>query len=257
MDRTWRWARNSAVFLSFLAFFSQSCFEKALAEGFATVDFSILLAFHPQMARYDFSVKRFLLPELNLSDPNQIKKIQDAKNGVVSNPRHLESEKTRLSSFYLSSEESDKKLIQIFEEIDGVLSELSKERGNAAILDRSFLAPPAPFPGLSTPAAVVDCSSADLFSQMLNFDFSVPENFSGPPGQNERMRQGIEARFQDSFKKYTSLNPAFRSLVMNSRGRLFLTGGEDLTAGALSKIFESHGIRLEIRIRLLQLISQL
>ena len=59
-----------------LIFFLAMGLSIVAGAGLATVDYSILLAFHPAMARYDFTFQRFFLPETNLSDPAKMEQIR-------------------------------------------------------------------------------------------------------------------------------------------------------------------------------------
>lgn len=289
-----------------------------LANGFATVDYALLLAFHPQMARYDFSIQRFYLPEINLGDKSQmdrirqkmeerakemvkpveglyrdrgrvqrdLAKLEESSKGTIAEmlsqnkdvsgmqktyaaksealqkeladveARLLAAQEGHLDFLYLPRDKSIAKLRQIFTEIDATLAAVSQERGNLALVDRSFAVPELPNQQPPVPAVGMDLPSADLYSQLLKFDFAIPHHSEAPPDHPARLAQGLNDRFTDLFQKYLTQNASLRPVVSNLRGRLFLAGGLDVTGLALGKILDANGVRPEIKARLLQLMGQ-
>ena len=302
-----------------LIFFLAMGLSIVAGAGLATVDYSILLAFHPAMARYDFTFQRFFLPETNLSDPAKMEQIrkkmgekalagqttevevdrdrqrviremqqleigsrQTISNMLKENKdvgsfqrtysfkqqelnnrlaeldrRYLDAQEAGLELLYLSREKSDQFLAKVFQEIDRHLAAVSQERGGVAIVDRSFMAPPAVTLRPAPPIGDMDISTADLYNQLLGFSFAQPPAGSGPPGHMERVVEGVESRFKDSFQRYLSQAPALRPVVANLRGRMVLAGGEDLTGTVLGRVLDAYGTNPDVKARLLQYVAQL
>ncbi|HNV72156.1 MAG TPA: hypothetical protein PKO06_20785 [Candidatus Ozemobacteraceae bacterium] len=290
------------------------------AGGIASVDYSVLLAFHPQMARFDFTVQRFFQPDLNLSDSRQmesvrqkmaekaaqahterqnlerernriqreIARIEETSNQTISamlrdnkdvtsfqntyrtklqalnaqlselDRKFLAIQEAGLDVIYQSREKSQALFLQVQNEIDQHLAAVATERGGVSIIDRSFLAPPASTFAPPVPVSNIDPVTADLYSQLLNFDFTVPAvEGHGPEGHLDRVKEGVESRFRDQLQRYVSQTPALRPVIANVRGRLLVAGGEDLTALVLGRILDAHRTRPEVKNRLLQLLSSL
>jgi len=291
----------------------------AFAAGMATVDYSLLMAFHPKMSRFDFTVGRFYLPGLNLSNEKQMtdirKKIRQKNSESAPKIAQLDRDRMRnlkeianfdesarttlnamlrdgkdisaiersysqkkiqlqvkqtdldeqllalqeagLDFIYYSREKTKGMIVEIMTEIDRILEQISRERGNLAIIDRSYLSPPASVRPPPVPAEGMDMLSADLYGQLLKSDFAMNPGWKeGPPGHAERVMEGTETAFKKEFEKYLSQAPTLGRFISNFRGRLFLAGGEDLTPLALSRILDSNPIAPEIKQRLIHLISQ-
>lgn len=292
------------------------------AKGWATVDSTILLAFHPKMAWYDFAAQRFFRPEVPLGNEKEMAKLrakaaartaevqtrlaevrrnrnrllqelntldQQRRNTVNEMLRegketasieesfarkkvrlqeeydaldkdYLKVQEAGLDVFFLSRDDSRKYLSTIMGEIDAVLSRISRERGDLAILDRAFVTPPA----IEYPAPVampgLNLTEASLYAQLLQSNFQLPPGTtdpSAPPDHAQRVAAGLESRFQEDFQKLLTQAPTVQPVIANLRARLFLAGGEDLTAIALARIFETYKVPGEAATRLLRLIQQL
>ena len=307
------------LILSLLLLFPISHFSGvAQAAGMASVDYSILMAFHPLMARFDFTVQRFFLPDLNLSDAKQmesvrrkmaerstqghkdrlavdrdrnrvqreIMRVEESSQQTIASmlrdnkevagfqktyqeklkglnaelaeldKRFLAAQEAGLEVMYQSREKSQTAFLQIQSEIDQHLAAISRERGGLAIIDRSFLAPPASTFSPVVPVSDVDPATADLYSQLLKFDFSLPpDQGQGPPGHLDRVKEGVESQFRDQLQRYVSQTPALRPVIANVRGRLLVAGGEDLTSLVLTRLLDAHQTRPEVKSRMLQLLS--
>ncbi|NLI76394.1 MAG: hypothetical protein GX442_08130 [Candidatus Riflebacteria bacterium] len=292
------------------------------AKGWATVDYTILLAFHPKMAWYDFAVQRFYRPEVPLGNAKEMARLRakaDARTAEVQSrlaevrrnrnrllqelgnidqqrqntinemmrdgketgsieesfarkkvrlqeeydaldKEYLKVQEAGLDVFFLTRDDSRKYLAAIMSEIDAVLSRISSERGDLAILDRAFVTPPA----VEYPAPVamsgLNLTEASLYAQLLQSNFQLPPGStdpSTPPDHAKRVAAGLESRFQEDFQKLLTQAPTVQPVIANLRARLFLAGGEDLTATALARIFETYKVPGDAANRILRLVPQL
>ncbi|MBF0410913.1 MAG: hypothetical protein HQM10_26445 [Candidatus Riflebacteria bacterium] len=309
----------------FFVFSSVDC-SFAAGAGFGVADYSILAAFHPKMARYDFNSGRFFHANINPWEKSQMDslnkkvltkkaefkpkldaverdrnrllkemtnfedssrktinlmmkegkntaQIQESmkKKRVELDYQLLESQKvvdalveSSLDPIYLSKEKSRLVLSSIFEEIDKVLSEISRERGGVAIIDRSYIFSASLQNIQSTenirmpPVEGYDVDTACLLENLWKTELAPSSKLlDGPDGHKEKLMTGIETAFRGNFEKCLSVMPAMRNIVSTYRGRMILAGGEDYTALALTRILKSNGIKDDLAAKVVKLASQM
>jgi len=290
--------------------------------GWASVDYTLVLALHPRMAWYDFSVQRFYRSNIPMNNESELEKLRkkaaavtlemkssvervdrernrilkemtdlelSRKNTIntmlkenkdvtlISKSYDLKStrlakeyadkekeyEKVRnagLDVFYLNRTDSDNYLSSIMSEIDQILKQLSRERGNIAIIDRSFLIAPATTYQPPTAIPGFGLLGSQLYAQLLKTDFSVPKGSDAPetpPDHIQRVVTGIEGRFKEDLEKVLTQIPALHPIVANVRPRFFLAGGEDLTMLVIQQVFKLNKVPAEIEQRVLRLLPQM
>jgi len=295
----------------------------AIAQGgWATADYTLLLALHPRMAWYDFSAQRFYRSSIALNNPielenlrkkaaavtsemkSSVDKINRDRNRILKDMNDLEaSHKTTVNAmlkdnkdvtaisksfelkrarlerefaekekeynkvreagldvFYLPKDESNRYLFSIMTEIDQILKRLSRERGNVAIVDRSFVTPPAQTFEPPTGIPGFGLLGSQLYAQLLQTDYRPPQGSNDPnttPEHMQRVVSGVEGRFQEDFEKGLTQIPALQPVIANVRPRLVLAGGEDLTLIVLQDIFNMNRVSQEVEQRILRILSQM
>ncbi|MBU1105617.1 MAG: hypothetical protein KKB51_03030 [Candidatus Riflebacteria bacterium] len=165
-----------------------------------------------------------------------------------------------LDVFYLTRDESNKYLFSIMAELDQILKRLSRERGNVAIVDRSFVTPPAQAFEPPTGIPGFGLLGSQLYAQLLQSDFRPPQGSSDPntpPEHMQRVVDGLERNFQEEFERVLTQIPALQPVIANVRPRLFLVGGEDLTLTVLQEVFKANRVSPEVEQRILRILPQM
>ncbi|MBF0545078.1 MAG: hypothetical protein HQM08_11615 [Candidatus Riflebacteria bacterium] len=131
-----------------LVFSSAFC---SFGGNFAVADYSILAGFHPKMARFDFSIGRFFLPNVNLGDSKQVTGLQKlVKQKSSENAPKIETlrrEKNRIireiSNFEVSSKTTVNSMLKEGKNPSQIQESLAKKKselnGQLAGIDEQIL----------------------------------------------------------------------------------------------------------------------
>ncbi len=161
-------------------------------------------------------------------------------------------EEKAVSAIYLTTPETEKRLDEITSEINALVSQAAAESKIAVVMDTSFaMRSPLRKDKMKMIPAVdesPDVVSSSLFHSFdnLTIDPVVKANITGPEGAplpEEHLIVGRSLGMQSNLTQYLEFRNYMPERVAGfSTGRLFISGGTDLTPWVARKLFDRYKI---------------
>lgn len=161
-------------------------------------------------------------------------------------------EENSVSTIYLNSEETEKRLTAIKEEIRELIKKAAEESKIATVMDTSFaMRSPVRKDKMKMIPAVdesPDVVSSSLFHSFdnLTIDPKLQASLKGPEGEPlpaEHLVVGRSLGMQSNLTQYLEFRNYMPEKVADfSHGRLFLSGGTDLTPWVARQLFDRYKI---------------
>ena len=180
-------------------------------------------------------------------------KLATIETGLRENAEKISAiEEKALAAIYLTSDETEKRLNQITEEIDKLIRKAAEESKIAVVIDNSFAmrTPKRKEKLKMIPATdeAPDVVSSSLFHSFNNLTINpdVAANITGPdnsPLPPEHLVVGRSIGMQSNLTQYLEFRNYLPEKVADfSHGRMIISGGTDLTPWVARQLFDSYKI---------------
>lgn len=180
-------------------------------------------------------------------------KLATIETGLRENAEKISAiEEKALAAIYLTSDETEKRLNQITEEIDKLIRKAAEESKIAVVIDNSFAmrTPKRKEKLKMIPATdeAPDVVSSSLFHSFNNLTINpdVAANITGPdnsPLPPEHLVVGRSIGMQSNLTQYLEFRNYLPEKVADfSHGRMIISGGTDLTPWIARQLFDSYKI---------------
>jgi len=190
-------------------------------------------------------------------DDSAEKALSDKKESIVKRLAEIDAamekiEDEALAAVYLTGSETEKRLHAITSEINSLIKQAANEMKVAVVMDTSFaMRTPKRKDKMKMIPAVdesPDVVSSSLFHSFdnLSIDPAMAENLKGPDGSHlppEHLIVGRALGMQSNLTQYLEFRNYMPERVAGfSTGRLFLSGGTDLTSWVARKLFDRYKV---------------
>lgn len=181
--------------------------------------------------------------------------------GLEKQIRELDEEAVAI--IYLTTTETEAKMKTIKNEIQSLIEKAAKDVGANVVLDVSFAMRPQKrkknqmIPAVEDSPDIVSSSHFHAFSNMV-LDENIVKNLEMPENTTSAEQHMVAGRaigLESSLKAYLDFRNYMPERISNfSGGRIFLTGGTDITPWVARQLFEKYNIPDSIKQRFMQLI---
>ncbi|PKL44675.1 MAG: hypothetical protein CVV41_04730 [Candidatus Riflebacteria bacterium HGW-Riflebacteria-1] len=169
-----------------------------------------------------------------------------------------------ISAVYLTAEETDTRLKKIKDEITSLIKQAAKESKVAVVMDTSFAMRSAQrkerlkmIPAVEEAPDIVSAAMFHSFAN-LTIDPELQKNLTGPEGAPlppEHLTVGRSLGMRSNLTQYLDFRNYMPEKVADfSHGRLFLSGGTDLTPWVARQLFDRYKVPEFVKNSFMQLI---
>ncbi|MBP7634620.1 hypothetical protein KBA41_10630 [Candidatus Ozemobacteraceae bacterium] len=169
----------------------------------------------------------------------------------------VKAQDAAIAPLYLTTEEAEKRLASIRDEIHGLIAQAAREGGYHTVVDNTFgfttRKRAHDIPQVPALDESVDVVSSSLFHSFVNMDINpaVKSALQMPPNTTtaeEHMVAGRSIGMTDNLKQYLEFRNYMPEAVAGfGPGKFFLIGGNDLTPWVARQLFTKYRIPMTLQ----------